>query len=440
MKIQKIAQYLETFPRLHRLGIKIYGFKGFNPKKTNSRLFNECEFIQKQTLDFSQNFDSIYMFDLQCLQTKTRERGIGKYTIEFLEAMTLQNPKVCILGFFTNLASPGEVMAGVSLLSEIKCQNFKVIQILITSKNRKIKSIKAMEILQKEIEKYNAKYVFNMSPFEKIQNAIPILGSTKYRKISIFYDGIPLKYSKDLLPSRKLKQLYKWQLSELIKSDLVFSISNYSTEDLLKLGISRDKVQTIWGGPKNLKQVNLRKTSRERYGIVCITAEQKHKNLSKAIEAYAQIPEDIRNIHPLLIVGIRSQKYRKYLSKKIYNIRSNVFILPYLSENEMYQILETSKILLMPSLAEGLSLPALDAVNFDLLVVSSKGTVVDEIIKTPISTFDAQNPNEISGIMMKFLKDDSLWNSILAKQKENVRFYSWSNTAIIASERLRNAF
>jgi glycosyltransferase involved in cell wall biosynthesis len=174
----------------------------------------------------------------------------------------------------------------------------------------------------------------------------------------------------------------------------------------------------------------------KRHGILCITAEQKHKNLLAGIQAYANLPKFVRSKHPFFVVGIRSNGFKKYILKKAKNYGVNVIILPYLSELEMSSLLSKCRVLLIPSFAEGLSLPLLDALNHDLLVLGSRGTVVDEILNSPISTFNPERLHQIVKVLSLFLLDDALWKSTLNQQKERVTTFTWSATAMTASKKL----
>jgi glycosyltransferase involved in cell wall biosynthesis len=108
-----------------------------------------------------------------------------------------------------------------------------------------------------------------------------------------------------------------------------------------------------------------------------------------------------------------------------------VVFMPYLDEDELLDKYQSSRLLVMPSLVEGLSLPILEAWSNGLVAIGSKGTVAEELIKTDSLLFDPLNSLELSNCIKLLLTSEDYWNNALKLSMVSARIFTWKETARI---------
>jgi glycosyltransferase involved in cell wall biosynthesis len=249
--------------------------------------------------------------------------------------------------------------------------------------------------------------------------------------MAILYDLIRLEYPKQFLYSRNQRSSFQWSLEELKQYDVLLSISNETKKHWSKLIGVEPAIYIVQGGSdakKDVSQINFH----ERRGVLCIGAEQPHKNLERLISAYSQIPISLQLDHPLTILGIRSKGTKARLAKLARKAYGEVNFPDYLDSYELNTRYENARLLVMPSLIEGLSLPIFEAWSHGLIVIASGGTVADELINDSHLMFDPYLPLEMAKKIQEFLTSESEWIDAREKSIARATIFTWSRTAKLA--------
>ncbi|MBN1131037.1 MAG: glycosyltransferase family 4 protein [Chitinispirillaceae bacterium] len=156
------------------------------------------------------------------------------------------------------------------------------------------------------------------------------------------------------------------------------------------------------------------------------------KNLVRLVKALEMLSETMGMTVPLHLAGPSGWKNKTLLSLIAQSpVRNAVRHLGYISEKALKQEYLTCKALVYPSLYEGFGLPVLEALSLDCLVLTSRGTVMQEIAGDAALYFDAQDTTSIADAIQfvydpRFDRDRSL----------RLRFsvitrYSWEKSAAI---------
>lgn len=414
---------MEQFPRLWLFFFKVYGVKPFNQSRLN---YTKRSSILENEKSLPSRYEVV--FDAQCLQTLTRQRGIGKYSLSLIQAICKEEPEKKFAAYLTNIASRSELEIAKELLKSLKCNNLTVLVFDLFEDSNKITFQQSQEFLGTSLKSYMPKVVISLSNFEKPETCIPAPRNSAFRTIAILYDLIPLQFAKQLLVSRRQESTYRWLLSNLQKFDYLLSISNTTQEVWRALVSNSTQIRVIGGAGYSL---TLRKSHafEVRNGVLCIGSEQGHKNLERLILAYSMLPLSIRLAQKLTIVGIRSSGSRKYLLRTAKKLNCDLVLPEYLAEDELKYLYGSNKILVMPSLSEGLSLPILEAWANGLPAIGSSGTVAEELIQDRSFLFDPMDPNSITRMIEVLLLDQTEWERALLHSEKLARNYSWELTA-----------
>ena len=424
MRLIQLSSRLQRFPIIWKNVVKVYEIFQFVPnKKTYSGNF----------LPTSRNLklkNYSIVFDAQCLQTLTRQRGIGRYSLNLISIICKSRPNQLFAAVLTSIASEDDLEKALCSLEELGCSNLDILILNPFIDNPKINFVQARENLRSQLELIGCSVVVVLSPFEKHDSVVAFPFSSTYKQVGVIYDLIPFLYPGDFLFSRKRKTSYIWSLNNLVNFHLLLAISKETANHWNRMNLSKAKMRVIYGGgfigyPK--QEIDFK----DRSGILSVSAEQSHKNLARLIESYSLLPKHIQSQHSLIIVGIRSIGVKRKFVKLSRKASGQVVFMPYLDEDELLDKYQSSRLLVMPSLVEGLSLPILEAWSNGLVAIGSKGTVAEELIKTDSLLFDPLNSLELSNCIKLLLTSEDYWNNALKLSMVSARIFTWKETARI---------
>jgi glycosyltransferase involved in cell wall biosynthesis len=428
--LKSFSELLKGFPLVWRVAVMLYGLRSFNPAKFEYKKISSTvgdNFLNGDTYEI--------VFDAQCLQTDSLNRGIGRYSLKFVEAICRAQPGKSFAALLTNIASPKDLTTAQIALESLKCSNLDVF-ILDPFKGRmRLSLADAQQNLLSDLEKIKCGFLITLSTAQKPESviAIPHAESCRFKQVAILYDLIPLQFPKYLLTSNWQKTSYEWTLNNLANFDLLLAISNESRQHWINLVSSETLIEVIHGGI-DLKNTNLQKKFEQRSGVLCVGAEQPHKNVALLIDAYSHLPKNLQLEHDLTIVGIKSFAVRKKLLKIARTAIGHVEITRYLDESALSAVYENARLLVMPSLVEGLSLPILEAWSYGLPAIGGSNTVAEELIANDLLLFDPRNSLSMRDCMAKFLESEENWSRGLEISLSRASIFTWSQTANITLE------
>lgn len=163
-----------------------------------------------------------------------------------------------------------------------------------------------------------------------------------------------------------------------------------------------------------------------------------HKNLQRLVRAFAAL----KQTHPdlLLVFGGKiDDNYRllRQYADRI-GVRGVVFT-DFVSGSTLRWLYENAAVYVFPSRSEGFGFPGLEAMLYNLPIVSSNATCLPEIYKDGALYFDPLNTDDMARTIGQVLDDSSLSKQLAQKGREVARQYSWQRTAEQTLEVYRRA-
>jgi glycosyltransferase involved in cell wall biosynthesis len=407
---------------------KCFGIRGFRSSNLQYRKTSQIQVNQNSS---TRNYK--YVFDGQTFQTLTRQRGIGKYSANLLAAICKKDSQHAFGVILTNVVDQKEILKAISTLQELGLENLDVIVIDVFDKAKRVSFKTAQQNLHNKLEEIGCPLVLCLSTFENPKQVIPIPKSSEYKRVGILYDLIPRIFPELLLISKENKQRYAWLLQNLQGFDLLLSISGESKKSWVDSNLSKIPIEVIGGGSRFQSNIQTHLSSFDkRFGILAVGAEQKHKNLELLLVAYLMLDKKLQQTHDLILVGIRSKGEKKRLMKLANQTHGAVMIPDYLDDRELQDLYLNSRILVMPSLIEGLSLPILEAWEFGLLAIGSKGTVAEELIQDKELLFDPKSAEDLKKLLQKYMVNENAWNEGILSSGFKAKKLTWENAALKA--------
>ncbi len=267
------------------------------------------------------------------------------------------------------------------------------------------------------------------------------------------YDLIPLIRSETYLTNEISRTWYYRKIESLKRAKLLLAISENSRKEALEvLEIPADRVINISTAidehfrPLQLSEDRVQ-SLRCLYGLnrpfVMYTGGiDSRKNIEGLIEAYANLPFNLRRNYQLAIVcSVKSHERNRLMAiANRYNLSQDEVVLTgFVPETDLVALYNTCELFIFPSLHEGFGLPALEAMSCGAVVIGSNTSSIPEVIGRNDALFDPNQIESMTDALHKGLTDSHFRQSLLEFAPQQVKKFSWEQSAtkvIDAFERL----
>lgn len=245
----------------------------------------------------------------------------------------------------------------------------------------------------------------------------------------------------------------------------IITVSETSKKDILDYyDIPEDKIKVTYLGVDDKYNISVRSQQSKinqfmkKYDIgdqyILYTGMWKrHKNLLRALQAFqiAAKSGEIENRKVQLVMAGKVDEKEPEVIELINKINSGlrtqdsghgtydlrpktqalnpVVTTGFIPEEELPIAYAGALAYIIPSLSEGFGLPPLEAMACGTPVISSKDSCMPEILGDVPLYFDPYNINDMAEAMEKIVTDKALRQKMIPKGLEQVRKYSWDDTA-----------
>lgn len=110
-------------------------------------------------------------------------------------------------------------------------------------------------------------------------------------------------------------------------------------------------------------------------------------------------------------------------------IRDQIRFVGSLEERELVALYRTARLLVFPSLFEGLGLPLLEAMQFGLPIAAANVSCIPEVVGNAALLFDPLDPENMAGVMSQIWDNEALRNQLAARGRDRRRSFDWSLAA-----------
>jgi glycosyltransferase involved in cell wall biosynthesis len=390
------------------------------------------------------------VIDLQGAQGASKDRGLGKWSLNFAKAFLKHSTEYEVL-----LALNGNFPDTIPQLQETFRDLLPVGNIHLwypKANSSYVASFAAQNFAAREESKRSyEKFINSLHPnmllicslFDGMDDEciVSVQSERSYKLVTILYDLIPLVFPELYLQDPRVKVWYPQQLEILKKSDHLLTISDYTKKDALKLLPFNAKQITAISSAIPLeflkKQGVHSETIMSKLGIskpflLCVMSPDYRKNFDGLVEAFCLSGADITNQHQLVIVSRLFGNQENVMQKKLqqYGVsKDTIVITNFLTDEELISLYNCSKAVICPSHYEGFGLSVLEAMQFGKAVICSNNSSMPEVINHPEALFNSHNTEEISTKIHEILLSSSFRNMLEAHGVQQSRKFSWDISA-----------
>ncbi len=305
----------------------------------------------------------------------------------------------------------------------------------ISSKNRKIvdSEVFSVPVSDNFYESLNADVLHFPYPLHFVKTMVPTVYSIydlQHRHFPQFFTTEHLRFREALL-----QQVFKL-------SRIIVTSARWVRDDLVKqysLPLEKIVVAPLAAPTIAYQAVNDESLSRVRQiyrlpdaFILYPAMTYQHKNHVGLLEALALL-RDRDNIYiPLVCTGIQ-RHFWPYIQQrlKVLNLSKQVTFLGYLPPQDLRALYRAARLLVFPSLFEGVGMPVLEAFYEQLPVACSNIESFTEYAGDSALFFNPTSPAEIANAVNSLWHDANLRDQLRIRGLERTQLYSWERTARI---------
>lgn len=214
------------------------------------------------------------------------------------------------------------------------------------------------------------------------------------------------------------------------KAKRVIAVSQATREEIYDhLMVKKNKVEVVYEAADDFKSNSTKKLDIGKY-FLFVGNTYPHKNVYKLIDAYKELLKEKEDIK-LIFIG-RNDYFYKNLKKSVSKFVNNKQIIfkENCTDEELVSYYKNAIALVRPSLMEGFSLPPLEAMESECLVIASDIPVHKEILENGAFYFNPESVVDMKDKMNYVLDLDSKKRyEKIKKAKEITGKYSWKKTA-----------
>jgi len=391
------------------------------------------------------------VIDMQGAQTESRFRGIGRYTLSFVQAIARNRGEheiyLALSGLFPDTIEPiRHAFEGLLPQENIRVWYAPCPLAEVHPGNQTRREV--AELLREAfLASLQPDVIHVCSLFEGyVDDAITSIGRFDTRTpVSVsLYDLIPL-LSPDqyLTPSPTYAAYYRHKLDFLKRADCLLAISEFTCQEgIAHLGNPEGRIINVSTAiephfqPRVIPEATVTQV-RQKMGltrpfILYTGGADQRKNLPRLIQAYAALPAELRAGYQMVLAGkmgevelVGFQQSAKAAGLK----PGELCFTGYVSDDELIQLYNLCELFVFPSWHEGFGLPALEAMACGAPVVGANTTSLPEVIGLEAALFDPLDVAAIAAKMAQALENDAFRAKLREHGLQQAQRFSWDESA-----------
>ena len=256
--------------------------------------------------------------------------------------------------------------------------------------------------------------------------------------------AFPEKYSRggSMSFKRRLMEGYNRMIPAYSsrRADAIITVSHAARESILeylklkdyRLFVTHEAPNPLFKQVKDQQHIQTvqRKYELPLKFVMAIGSADPRKNITRLVQAYSQLPKELRDEFHLVIVWTHSFLADELSEQiKVLQLTSYVHFLRSVSNNDLVVLYSLASLFAFPSLYEGFGLPPLEAMACGAPVIAADNSSIPEIVGDAALLFKADDIDEIYGVMKRVLMDDPLRLTMGKKGMERAATFSWDKCA-----------
>ena len=391
------------------------------------------------------------LIDFQGAQGFGSGRGIGAYTFEFSRGLVALDDSRFEVFLLLNMSIEDGL---AELIREVRffCDRDKILGFFVP-KSSDVKNIgwrsQALINRRSVINQLDPDIVVLTSLFEPPSSPVvsvvdPLVGSAH---VSVLYDLIPKEMPSKYLTTVNAKESYENSIAQLLKSNLVLTISEYTASVFHKIYRNQHRPRTVVVGTATMKRLSafagkkrseliekkalplelVNKLRINENFILTVSGQDERKNLRLLIAAFLNLSSNYRKYQLVVVCHLEDNIKNKLLDEISgdASLKAEIIFTGYLESDELDILYRLCKLFIFPSLQEGFGLPVLEAMTFGSPCLVANTSSLPEVAGKACIFFDPLNQKDLEEKLTRLLSDESLLLKLSQYSIERSKEFSW---------------
>lgn len=279
----------------------------------------------------------------------------------------------------------------------------------------------------------------------------------RLRTVVTIHDVIPERFPQLTLPSRRARLFWKAKVSlALLQARLVVTVSDYAAREIAEVhGIAKERIRVVGGAaaeayrPSDAHDIA---AAAARAGLApgatwftYVGGFNPHKRVDAAVRAHAVLAAELGDAAPhLLLVGVQSEVFHESVAHVREAIDACgtahlVHWLGFVADEELRHLHAGARGLVLPSVAEGLGLPAVEAAACATPVIATTASPLPQLLGGGGFFIDPGDDAALADAMRRLATDDAARDAMGRCARLRAEQLTWEGAARQAHDILREA-
>lgn len=363
---------------------------------------------------------SRFLVDVQCLQTADIERGIPRWTNNFIRSVERIRPGSVIPLFNQDLP----ISEGLKSLEN----DFEL----------RANAPSCLDGLDDDPLAYVSMSIYE--PVRPISRLLPkFVPNANIPVIAVMHDLVPHLFP-DLYGYSDFDRRLNRARESLFRGADGFLCNSLNTaKDTIDcLGVNAHRVHVVGSGieaifsqqipdPALLSRLGVKSSF-----VLTVGRADPRKQTLRLIEAYSQLPHSLRNSHSLVIACRLDEKTEAVWRTRIEQLGlhpDQVLLTGLVTDDELRALYSAAELFVEPSLYEGFGFPAAEAAACGSVAITADSSSLPEVLDDSSALFSASDLDDMVRLMVVGLSDESFREARLKRNSNILRRHNWGDVA-----------
>ena len=342
---------------------------------------------------------------------------------------------------------------GVYIQNIIKSPLLEKYELRLIHKKKDIDYFKELlsqpELIEFNAELYSVKELIfspattrNTDIFWSPHYNVPIINFAKRLQVVTIHDVFHLAFYNTL--SNAQKMYAKAMINRAVKSDIVFTVSEFSKAEIIKYTSCKpEKIKVVYNGidfekfnkKKPEEQTNriLKNYHLSSPYILFVGNVKPHKNLKTALLGFKYYCQSTSSTNLKFVIAgkrdgfITGDPEVKIMIETPF-FREKVLFTGWIADEDLPSIYQKAALFIFPSIYEGFGFPPLEAMAAGCPVISSNSACMQEIYNNAALYFYPLDETAIGERIHEVLHNDQVREDLVRKGLKKAQEYKWGET------------
>lgn len=251
--------------------------------------------------------------------------------------------------------------------------------------------------------------------------------------ITTIYDLTYLRYP-ETMTGRSYDYLKQGMDYSIARSDVIITDSDFIKEELIQLlHVPEKKIQTVHLAPSIQEVEEPIDVLRSKYSMseqpffLYLGSIEPRKNLVRVIQAYNQVRKESHIEYQLVLAGGKGWNNQDiYREAECSPFCKDIIFTDYITDAEKTTLYKHATLFLFPSLYEGFGIPILEAMYYQIPVITSNVSSMPEVAGEAAELVNPLEVESITSGMKRILNNPVYRDKLVEKGTERVLDFDWN--------------